>query len=352
MRAVMQQEFGGPEVLKVADVPAPTPLPSEVVVAVHAAGLNPVEGVIRSGAFPLLGQPPFVLGWDLSGVISEVVPGVNRFQVGDEVYGMPLFPRPAGTYAELVAAPSRQLARKPRSIDHVHAAALPLAGLTAWQSLVDIAAVEPGQVVLVHGAGGGVGHLAVQIAKHLGAHVVGTASAGKHAFVQELGADEVVDYRTVDFAEAVGDVDVVLDLVGGNYGARSIGVLRPGGLLVTAVDRTNSELATRTRAAGRRFAGITVEPDGAGLERLAELVDSGQLRVHVEHAIPLKDAARAHALLQAGLPGKAVLTMVNHGVDGEHQTTGHSMPQSSSTDPGYEPAIGSPANPSAQKHMK
>lgn len=309
MRAVMQREFGAPEVLEVMEVNPPTPLPSEVLVAVQAAGVNPVEAAIRSGAFPLLGQPPFALGWDLSGVVSQVVPGVNRFTVGDEVYGMPLFPRPAGTYAELVAAPSRQLALKPRSLDHAHAAALPLAGLTAWQALVDIADVQPGQTVLVHAAGGGVGHLAVQIAKHLGAHVVGTASVGKHAFVRDLGADEMIDYRAVDFTEAVHDVDVVFDLVGGDYGIRSVDVLGPGGLLVTAVDRTNTDLAAHADAAGRRFAGITVEPDGAGLERLAELVDAGHLRVHVDRAFPIEDATSAHILLESGLRGKTVLTM-------------------------------------------
>ncbi|PZS36946.1 MAG: NADPH:quinone reductase [Pseudonocardiales bacterium] len=309
MRVVTQQEIGGPEVLHVEEAQTPSPLPSEVLVAVRATGLNPVDAAIRSGGFPVFGRPPFVLGWDVSGVVTEVVPGVNRFQVGDEVYGMPLFPRPAGAYAEFVAAPSRQLALKPRSIDHVHAGALPLAGLTAWQALVDVADVQQGQRVLVHAAGGGVGHLAVQIAKHLGAYVIGTASAGKHEFVRDLGADEVVDYRAVDFTEAVHDVDVVLELVGGDYGTRSIEVLRTGGLLVTAVERDNADLAARTRAAGRRFAGITVEPDGAGLERLAELVDAGRLRVHVEHALPLEDAAKAHALLESGLRGKVVLTI-------------------------------------------
>jgi len=313
MRVVTQRAFGGPEVLEIDEAPAPQPVPTEVLVAVRAAGINPVDAAIRSGGFPMFGAPPFVLGWDVSGVVTEVVPGVSRFAVGDEVYGMPLFPRPAGAYAELVAAPSRQLARKPRTLDHLQAAALPLVGLTAYQSLVEIAGVQAGQRVLVHAAGGGVGHIAVQLAKSLGAYVIGTASSGKHGFVTDLGADEVIDYRSVDFTEVVRDVDVVLELVGGDYGTRSIDVLRPGGLLVTAVERTNAELAARTAAAGRRFAGVTVEPDGAGLEHLAQLVDSGRLRVHVEHAVPLEEAAKAHALLDQGVPGKIVLTLCGYG---------------------------------------
>jgi NADPH:quinone reductase-like Zn-dependent oxidoreductase len=221
---------------------------------------------------------------------------------------MPFFPRPAAAYAELVAAPSRQLARKPHSLDHVHAAALPLAGLTAWQSLVDVARVQPGQRVLIHAAGGGVGHLAVQIAKGLGAQVLATASGAKADFVRELGADEVIDYEVEDFAEVARDIDVVLESVGRDYADRSLRTLRPGGLLVTLVERTNAQLAARLKAAGRRFAGITVEPDSSGLEKLAEWVDKGRLRVHVDEAFPLDAVVRAHRRLEAGVKGKLVLT--------------------------------------------
>jgi NADPH:quinone reductase-like Zn-dependent oxidoreductase len=210
-----------------------------------------VRSYSTRGGTTLLGQPPFILGWDISGVVEEVVPGVNRFQVGDEVYGMPLFPRAASAYAEFVAAPSRQLARKPRTVDHAHAAALPLAGLTAWQSLVDVAEVKEGQRVLIHGAAGGVGHLAVQIAKGLGAYVLATSSAGKMDFVRRPGADEIIDYRAVDFAEAVRDVDVVIESIGGDYAERSLRTLRPGGLLVTLVERTNGALALLAKAAGQ-----------------------------------------------------------------------------------------------------
>jgi NADPH:quinone reductase-like Zn-dependent oxidoreductase len=297
-------------VLEVAEVPRPEPIPSEVLVRVHASGVNQVDGIIRAGVFPLIGQPPFILGWDVSGVVEEVVPGTSRFAPGDEVFGMPFFPRPASAYAEYIAAPSRQLARKPANIDHAQAAALPLAGLTAWQSLVDIADVQPGQRVLIHGGAGGVGHLAVQIAKARGAYVVATASAGKHDFVRDLGADEVIDYQAVDFTTAVGDLDVVLEVIGGDYAERSVQVLRPGGLLVTAIERTNAELAAKVEAADRRFAGVSVEPDHVGLEALAELVESGRLRPHVSARVPMEEAPRAHELLNTHLTGKVVLTTI------------------------------------------
>ncbi|MFF3695512.1 NADP-dependent oxidoreductase [Streptomyces sp. NPDC002221] len=308
MRAIVQQTFGGPEVLTLAEVERPTPLPTEILVRVKAIGVNPVEAIIRGGAFPMLGEPPFVLGWDVSGVVEHVVPGTSRFQEGDEVFGMPLFPRAAGAYAEFVAAPSRHFAHKPASLSHAQAAAVPLAGLTAWQSLVEVGQVGPGQRVLIHAGGGGVGHLAIQIAKARGAHVITTASAAKHAFLRGLGADEVIDYRTADFAEAVGDVDTVLELIGGDYADRSLRTLRPGGLLVTAVARADAELAARTRAAGFRFAGVSVEPDHGGLEALADLVEKGQLRPHVDRTLPLEEAAAAHELIEAGhVTGKLIL---------------------------------------------
>lgn len=308
MRAVIQETFGGPEVLRIAERARPQALPSEVVVRVRAAGINPVDAYVRSGAFRVA-DPPLTLGWDLSGVIESVVPGVNRFAPGDEVFGMPLFPRPAGAYAELVAAPSRQLARKPREIDHVHAAALPLVGLTAWQCLVDVGAVSPGMRVLVHGAGGGVGHIAVQIAKARGAVVVATSSPEKRDFVKSLGVDEIIDYRGTDFSSSVRGVDLVLETIGADNAERSLQVLRPGGHLVTIVDRTNEALAAKTRARGFRFSGVTVEPDHQGLEELARLVDGGKLRIHVERTFPLEQARAAHELLSSHPKGKLVLTM-------------------------------------------
>ncbi|SEE29930.1 NADPH:quinone reductase [Streptomyces sp. 2231.1] len=308
MRAVVQRAFGGPGVLEPARVPRPAPALNEVLVRVHAAGVNPIDALVRSGELPLLGAPPFTVGWDVSGVVAGTAPGVTRFAVGDEVYGMPCIPRAAAAYAEYVVAPSRQLARKPASVDHRTAAGLPLAGLTAWQALVETGWAGRGTRVLVHGGGGGVGHLAVQIAKARGAEVIATASAGKAAFVRALGADRVIDYRAVDFAAEVRDVDVVLDGVGGDTAVRSLDVLRPGGALVTIVEMRNTELARLAEARGLRFHGVTAEPDHVGLAALADLVDAGLLRPHIDRSLPLDEAAQAHRLLDTGtLTGKVVL---------------------------------------------
>jgi NADPH:quinone reductase-like Zn-dependent oxidoreductase len=313
MRAITQKIFGGPEVLEfVDDAPKPTPGPAQVLVRVRATSINPVELYVRSGAFRLLGEPPFALGWDVSGVVEQSGPGVERFKVGDEVYGMPCFPAPAGAYAEYLVAPEQELARKPAEISHEEAAALPLAGLTAWQSLVTIAQLQPGQRVLIHGAGGGVGHVAVQLAKHIGAEVVGTASAGKHDFLRELGADQLIDYQTQDYAEVLRDapVDVVLETLGGGNAQRSFGVMRQNGILVTAVEGPSATLRELAEQSGLRFAAVSVEPDLAGLEALTELVESGRLRVHVQQTFPLEKLAEAHEVLAAGgMQGKLAITV-------------------------------------------
>ncbi|MBF6134199.1 NADP-dependent oxidoreductase [Nocardia otitidiscaviarum] len=307
MRAVIQKSVGGPEVLEVAEIERPELLSGEVLVRVHASSVNPVDVAVRAGAIPLLGEPPFGVGWDISGVVEAVAPGA-RYAVGEEVYGMPFFPRAATGYAEYVATPSRQVARKPKSLSHVEAAALPLAALTAWQGLVDRAGIAAGDRVLIHRAAGGVGHLAVQIAKARGAHVIALASAAKHDFVRELGADEVIDYRTTDYAEVLRDLDVVFD--SNADGERSLRVLKPGGVLVSIMEHFNPERAAQVQAAGRRFAGVSVEPDYAALEAIAELVDAGKIRPHVSRTLPLEEAATAHELVGSGQTvGKVVLAV-------------------------------------------
>ncbi|MFB9832718.1 NADP-dependent oxidoreductase [Actinoallomurus acaciae] len=309
MRVITQHTLGGPEVLTIVDAPEPRPLPTEVLVRVKAIGLNPLEARLRAGEFPLIGRPPFILGWDISGVVEEA-PQTWRFSPGDEVFGMPLFPRAANAYAEVVSSPALHLTRKPASLSHVEASALPVVGLTAWQGLVDLGGVTEGTRVLIHGGAGGVGHVAIQIAKALGAHVTTTAGENKRKFVEDFGADEVIDYKTVDFTEAVHDIDVVLDTIGGDTAERSLKVLRPGGHLVTAVAEEDSELARRYEAAGMRFSGIAVDPDPVALRGLVELVEQGNLRVHVQETFPFDQIIEAHRLLDAGhLQGKLAVTV-------------------------------------------
>ena len=308
MRAMSQDELGGPQVLHEVELPRPVPGPTEVLVRVHAAGVNPTDWKHRQSG-RLLGQPPFVLGWDVSGVVEEVGLGVAIHRPGDEVFGMLRYPFGNGAYAEYVTAPARTFAPRPVGLDHVHAAALPLAALTAWQALVDLGGVREGQTVLIHGAGGGVGHLAVQIAKARGARVVGTASAGKHEFVRSLGADELVDYRAQDFTDGLSDVDMVLDSIGGDYGPRSVGVMREGGVLVSlAVADIAAGLPDLASAANVRCHVMLVEPDWAALRGIAALVEDGVLRATVDSDYALSDAASAHRRSEAGgSTGKIVL---------------------------------------------
>ncbi|MFZ3567443.1 NADP-dependent oxidoreductase [Streptomyces sp. BH097] len=309
MKAIGQDTLGASEVLHEIDVPRPKPGIGQIVVAVHAAGLNPTDYKHRAfGMF--LGEPPFVLGWDVSGVVEAVGLGVSLFQPGDEVFGMLPYPYGAGSHAEYVAGPARAFVPKPAGLSHVEAGALPLVGLTAWQALVDVAQVQPGQRVLVQAAAGGVGHVAVQIAKARGAYVIGTASAAKHEFVRGLGADEVIDYRTADFAAETGDLDVVLDTLGGADRLRSLDVLRPGGILVSLLPVDFDEVTARARELGVRATAMLVEHDQAGMRAVTDLVTSGKLAVHVADTYPLAEAAKAHAEGDTGrVTGKLVLTV-------------------------------------------
>ena len=283
MRAVQAVRFGGPEVLCAADIEPPSPISTEVLVRVMAAGVNPVDVKTRrgDGVARWIGPPPFVLGWDVCGVVEATGYGVTRFEAGDLVYGMPRFPRAAGAYAEYIAAPSRQLARAPRNMTSVESAALPLAALTAWQCLEQL---QPGQTLLVHGASGGVGHLAVQIGRWRGAHILTTTSRDRSALAER-------------------EVDVALDLVGGDDTALLALTLREGGLLL-AVAAGSSEVVKRQV----RVVEPLVEPDGHALEEIAKLVESGDLKVSVDRVLPLEHAAQAHERLQkGGVRGKLVL---------------------------------------------
>lgn len=292
MRAVQVTRFGGPEVLQMVEVERPSPISTEVLVRVIAAGVNPVDCKTRrgEGVARWLGPPPFVVGWDVCGTVEAMGYGVTRFQLGDLVYGMPRFPRSAGGYAEYVTAPSRQLARPPENISAFEAAALPLAALTAWQCLVDAAHVHKGQTVLVHGASGGVGHLAVQMVEARGAQVIASTNRGDR---------DILSAR---------DVDVALDLVGGAETKALLATLRDGGILLAVADGADDSVKAEALPRGLRVMEPLVEPDGHGLEEVTKLVESGRLRVNVEEVFPLEQAGRAHeALEKGGRRGKLVL---------------------------------------------
>jgi NADPH:quinone reductase-like Zn-dependent oxidoreductase len=306
MKAVRIYSYGGPEVLVYEDVPRPQPEQGEVLVRVEAAAVNPVDWKIREGYLKeiLDHSLPLIMGWDVSGVVAATGPGVTRFKAGDEVFSRPDLLRD-GTYAEYVVIRETEVAFKPKSVDHLHAAAIPLAGLTAWKSLIEAAGVAPGQKVLIHGAAGGVGSYAVQLAKWRGAHVIATASAHNHDYLHGLGADEVVDYRSARFEESVHDVDAVFDTIGGDTQERSWQVLKKGGILVSIVAPPPEETAA---ALGVRQAFVFIQPDAEVLAELAKLVDMGKLRPFVEKVLPLSEARQAQVLSQEGhVRGKIVL---------------------------------------------
>lgn len=310
MRAVVQHEFGGPEVLVVEEVATPEPIPTEVQVRVHAAGVNPVDFKTRGGGrSKFLGEPPFTVGWDVSGTVTKLGAGVTRFRVGDEVFGMPWFPREAAAYAEYVTAPSRHFEHKPAVLSHEQAAALPLAGLTAWQIIVDTINLQAGDDVLVHAAAGGVGHLAVQIAKARGANVFGTARAEQAEALTAVGVDRVIDYRSERFEELLSELDAVIDLVG-SYGESSLAVLRPAGLLVAVPSGSDKDLVAKAEAAGRRVTGFLVEPDPVGLAGLCHLIEDGRLQVHVDEVFDLERAADAHLLAEGSHGGGKIVLRV------------------------------------------
>lgn len=308
MKAVRIHQYGGPEVLVYEDAPRPALMPDDVLVRVHAAGVNPVDWKIRQGyrKEALKHKLPLILGWDVSGVIEQIGPEVTQFKVGDEVYSRPDIARDGG-YAEYIAIRQSEIALKPKSVDHIHAAAIPLAALTAWQSLFDAAGLEAEQKVLIHGAAGGVGHLAVQLAKWKGAHVLGTASIKNHSFLYELGAEAVIDYENVAFDEVLRDVDVVFDTIGGETMERSWKVLRPGGILISIISPPSQEEA---EAKDLRAGYVFVQPNQKQLAQIAELVDSDVLNVFVETVMPLNEARHAHELSEARhTRGKIVLSV-------------------------------------------
>jgi len=306
MKAVEIHHYGGPEELKYEEAEIPAIHPDDVLVRVYASGVNPIDWKIRRGDRQSDQGPtlPRILGWDFSGVIEKAGDKVTTFKAGDEVYGRPDIMRD-GTYAEYVAVRATEIARKPQSIDHKAAAGVALAALTAWQGLFEKGQLQAGQRVLIHGASGGVGTFAVQLAKWKGAYVIGTASGKNTRFVEELGANEMIDYETTDFSSQVKDIDVVFDTRGGEVQQKSLTVLKPGGIIVSTV---GIEDEAAIKAKGLRSAAYMAQSRTKDLQQIAELIDSGKVIPVISKIFPLKDAAEAHRLGEKGhVRGKIVL---------------------------------------------
>lgn len=330
MKAIRLHEHGGPEVLRYEDVPVPELQPGEVLVRVHAVGVNPPDWYLRGGMLEVPAELrmtidlPLIPGSDVSGVVTAVAPDVDSFSVGDEVFGLLRFPSvDASAYAEYVAAPASDLARKPASVDHVQAAGIPMAGLTAWQYLIALghdhpSPFQPAQhrpipltaetTVLINGAAGGVGHLALQFAKWKGAHVIAVASGTHESFLRKLGADEFIDYTKSAPEEVARDVDLVLDTVGGPTSSRFLRVIKRGGALFPVFLAEYD--AEETAKLGITTTGTQVRSSGAQLAELGQLLEAGDVRVAIDSTFPLEDAAKAHERAARGhIQGKIVLTV-------------------------------------------
>jgi NADPH:quinone reductase-like Zn-dependent oxidoreductase len=306
MKAVRIHAYGDRSVLQFEDAPKPEVKPDDALVRIVAAAVNPIDWKIRQGHLKAFVPYvfPLTLGWDFSGVIEALGSEVSSFAVGDAVFSRPDVRRD-GSYAEYIAVRAVELARKPKTISHVEAASIPLAGITAWESIVAVGALAAGQTALIHAASGGVGSLAVQIAKWRGAHVIATTSKANVELVRSLGADQVIDYRNERFAEKVKDVDLVVDTIGGEVQASSWSVLRRDGILVSTVSVPSVE---RAAALGVRSAHILIGPDAAVLDQLAGLVDSGKLRTLIGGEFALRNIADAHALSETSRTvGKIVI---------------------------------------------
>jgi len=306
MKAVRIHRFGGSEVMEIEEVPVPQPQESEVLVRVHAASVNPVDYKIRRGGYVGADKLPLTLGRDASGVVESIGARVERVERGDAIYAM-LGPD-RGAFAGYAVVKTGEGAPKPARLGHVEAAAVPLAGLTAWQGLFDHGGLKPGQRVLIHGGAGGVGHFAVQFAKAKGATVLTTVSGEDIGFVRDLGADQAIDYKTQRFEEIARDIDLVFDLVAGETQERSWSVLKPGGILVSTLGQPSSQKAAQHKV---RAIGYRAQPNAAELAEIGRLIDDGKVRIVIAATFPLARVREAEELLERGrVRGKIVVTLV------------------------------------------
>ncbi len=296
MKAVRIHQFGSPSVIHLEEVARPTPLEGEVLVRINAAGVGPWDALIREGNSAVAGPVPLTLGSDFSGVVESVGREVSRFKPGDQIYGA-TNPQFIGAYAEYACASGGMIARKPRVLNDLEAASVPVVAVTAWQMLFDHAHAVAGQTVLIHGAAGSVGAYAVQLAKHAGLHVIATASARDAEYVRSIGADSVLDYRTSRFEDVVTSIDAVLDMVGGEVRERSLPLLGAKGILVSAASPIPEEIA---RSYGNRVVFFYVEVTTARLDKITELFESGKLGTQVGTVLRLEEARLAHEMLAGG----------------------------------------------------
>lgn len=313
MKAAILREPGAPQNLIIQEITEPVVQPTEVLVKVKAISINPVDVKTRSGK-ALYGQlkndDPVIVGWDISGEVVTVGKEVQQFTVGDVVFGMVNFPGHGKAYAEYVAAPEAHLALKPSVISHQEAAANTLAALTAWQVLVHLGDIKAGQKVFIQAAAGGVGHFAVQIAKHFGAYTIGTASAGHADFLQSLGLDEHIDYTQENFSERVQDVDLFLDSLGVDSVAQAIPIIKSGGQIISILGGCNEANQANAEAAGVKASNYLVQSSGNDMKELAHLLTTGQLKAHVSQVFAFDDIAAAHTQLETGRTrGKVVVTL-------------------------------------------
>lgn len=312
MKRAQYHNWGDNQVVHVEEVEKPTIAPDEVLVEVKAAGVNPIDWKVREGYYAeLFNEPfPFPMGWDFCGKIQQVGGDVQNFKQGDDVYGLIRFFEPAGCFAEYVSAPASQISLKPQKLDHIQAAGVPLVALTAWQALFETSSLKANQKVLIHAGAGAVGQMAIQLAKYTGAYVIATGSDKGKDMIQRLGADQFINYQTEQFHEMLTDIDLVLDLVGGENTERSLKVLKDGGQLICFTQPIGPEVEAAAKSKNIDAQFTIVKPNGKQLQSITQLIDDGILKIQTEKTFPLSQIKEALDLQQSGhCHGKIILTM-------------------------------------------